>query len=404
MNQNQTAPKHTKFTLQQLVTLMSETVLARRSLLNEYSKNLELSTESLKKLKNTLTSLKAITNADHSANLLLDANKEITVDLAYEIIELEKDILFLEDGEEQFLQHLNDLHPHFNAEVIAAVEFLQEAPFTTLITDRDGTINNYCARYQTSVQSFYNALFMRRFFETLGHAVIITSAPLKNTGILDISVNSHREVLMGASKGREFLDQDGEYHHYPVSDEKNALLQKLNQELSVLLGKPEYEKFKYIGSGLQFKFGQTTVARQDINTSIEPAESDALLKLLEQKVAVLDPDGSIFRIEDTGKDVEIILTVSSDGNLKDFDKTEGVRFIADSINLPPKPVLVCGDTFSDIPLITGALEIHPQSRAIFVTTDDKLKTELMQNAAPVHVVSTPDVLVTALSFFSTKTT
>ena len=66
------------------------------------------------------------------------------------------------------------------------------------------------------------------------------------------------------------------------------------------------------------------MARQDIGKSIDEDESKALLSTLEKLTNELDPDHQNFRIEDTGLDVEIILTVETSGDgLKDFDKGDG---------------------------------------------------------------------------------
>ena len=87
-----------------------------------------------------------------------------------------------------------------------------------------------------------------------------------------------------------------------------------------------------IGSGLQKKFGQTTIARQDITDSVPSQESIEFRRTLQNLVTELDPDGQFFRIEDTGLDIEIILTVPSDASveeLTDFSKGNGVGFLND---------------------------------------------------------------------------
>jgi hypothetical protein len=53
--------------------------------------------------------------------------------------------------------------PNFRAHVSGAVEKLKSVKFGNLISDRDGTINNYCGRYLSSVQSVYNGVFLTRF-------------------------------------------------------------------------------------------------------------------------------------------------------------------------------------------------------------------------------------------------
>jgi len=162
----------------------------------------------------------------------------------------------------------------------------------------------------------------------------------------------------------------------------------------------EYEKYTLIGSGLQFKFGQTTIARQDIAGTIPEDESLKFLKHVELMVRDLDPKEENFRIEDTGKDIEIILTVKSNESdtLKDFDKGDGVDFLDNDLglNLKDGNVLICGDTASDLPVITKAIEKDANVFSIFVTKDEVLKNKFNSIANNGLVVSEPDSLVAIL--------
>ena len=145
----------------------------------------------------------------------------------------------------------------------------------------------------------------------------------------------------------------------------------------VLLQEQDYEKFNFIGSALQIKFGQTTVARQDISHSIKDDESSAFLEKVKGIVREVDPSGRNFRIEDTGLDIEIILTidvVSGDSPIKDFDKGDGLAFICSKLGIVAAKgsTLVCGDTPSDIPMLKKAMEMFEDVWAVFVTRDEKL--------------------------------
>jgi hydroxymethylpyrimidine pyrophosphatase-like HAD family hydrolase len=293
---------------------------------------------------------------------------------------------------------LSDLYPDFDDQVQAGRDLLHGVGFNCFITDRDGTINNYCARYLTSIQSIYNSLFLTRFARSKARQpVILTSAPLD--GLIDISVNPQGEIYYAASKGRECLDLGGRIRRLPISEEKQTAINVLNEQLVKLTGRPEYEKFTLIGSGLQFKFGQSTVARQDIGRSIPQAESEAFARVLESLVAGLDPDERNFRIEDTGLDVEIILTVETSGDgLKDFDKGDGVKFLNGELSLGMSrgPHLVCGDTGSDVPMLEAALELAPDTRAVYVTKNEDLKKRVLGLTDAALIVPEPDILVTIL--------
>ena len=354
--------------------------------------------EAVGSLSNALTSLRDVPEKGGRRVLSLSGDRSIALDMDYEINELRKDVFYLEKGEEAFMEYLADLHPGFDEHVAAGRELLDGLELNTLITDRDGTINNYCARYLTSIQSLYNAVFFSRFaLSRVNIPVILTSAPLE--GLIEISVNPERKIYYAASKGRECLDLEGRTRRLAVSPEKQAAVDILNARLTELTSRPEYEKFTLIGSGLQFKFGQTTVARQDIGRSVDAAESERFIALLREIVAELDPEARNFRIEDTGLDVEIILTVETacDG-LKDFDKGDGVKFLNSELDFQMfrGPHLICGDTGSDVPMLEAALELAPDTRAIYVTRNEDLARQVKGLTSNVVIVPEPDMLVTIL--------
>lgn len=347
-------------------------------------------------LANVLSSLEEVPEEDGRKRLALDRERTIGLDMGYEIDETRKDLFYLEEGEETFLEMLSDFHPGFDEFVAGGRELLGTADLHSLVTDRDGTVNNYCARYLTSIQSVYNAVFLSRFARRVRNPVILTSAPLD--GLVAISVNPEGAFHYAASKGRECLDRTGRLRRLTIPPEKQAAMDALNERLTALTARPEYERFTLIGSGLQFKFGQSTVARQDINGSIGPADSESFLATLESLVAGLDPEARNFRMEDTGLDVEIILTVEGEEGLKDFDKGDGVRFLDHELglDLAGGACLVCGDTGSDVPMLEVALSRSPDARAIFVTRNDDLMKRVNSLTGAALIVPEPDMLVTIL--------
>jgi len=349
-------------------------------------------------LANALADLEAVPEEAGRKVLILSGDRTIGLDMAYEINELRKDLLYIGQGEAAFLEFLADLHPGFTERVAAGRDLLAGLDLNTFITDRDGTINNYCARYLTSIQSVYNAAFLSRFaLNKAATPVILTSAPLE--GLIEISVNPEGRIYYAASKGRECLDLEGRVRRLGISPEKQAAIDTLNVRLSELTSRPEFEKFTLIGSGLQFKFGQTTVARQDIGRSVDEAESGAFMTVLRNLVAELDPEAMNFRIEDTGLDVEIILTVeTSNDGLKDFDKGDGVKFLNAELDFQMfrGPHLICGDTASDVPMFEAALELAPDTRAIYVTRNEDLAKRVRGLSVNVEIVPEPDMLVAIL--------
>lgn len=324
------------------------------------------------------------------------------LDFDYEIGELEKDLVFLEKGEQGLLGYLAELHPGFEEELAAAAQFCStmHLPLDSLISDRDGTVNNYCGRYLSSIQSAYNAVFLSRFAKSaVRQAVLLTSAPLSDGGLVDLTVSPPGTFLLAGSKGREYLDKQGRRGALAVEVDKQRSLEKLNRRLTRLLQDPRYQLFGLIGSGLQFKFGQTTIARQDIHASIPESESQEFAAVIQELIREIDPSGRDFRTEDTGKDIEIILTVEGDSGLKDFDKGDGVLFLDAQLGLGlhTGEHLVCGDTSSDVRMVTAVAEKTPDQWTIFVTGDPELQQRVRQVCDRTHFVSKPDVLVCLLN-------
>ncbi|MBL0717361.1 MAG: hypothetical protein JJV89_04865 [Desulfosarcina sp.] len=360
--------------------------------------------EQINSLKNALFSLETIPSEGIKRRLLLDDVKEIEVDLAYEIEELKKDIFYLENGEKKFCGYLETIHSGFAEQVEAGVKKMESLDFNCFITDRDGTINNYCGRDRSSIQSVYNAVFVTRFAKhKTANPIIITSAPLKDPGIVDVSVNPENAIIYAASKGREFIDLNGSRRTYPIEKNKQQLINKLNKKLSDILVNPELEKFTLIGSGLQLKFGQTTIARQDISGAIPDDESDKFLELVKKIVSDIDPDGNNFKIEDTGLDIEIILTIEdSQSGPKDFDKGDAVRYLDAELDLSMSqgPHLICGDTASDIPMIEAAIEQTQETWTVFVTKNKTLAEKVSATCSNAVIVPEPDMLVGILACLS----
>jgi len=391
-------------TLRQFYNLMAATRDVRSKMVENLFKDQPVEQSSITSLKNALFSLEGIPSEDGLKILYIDNSKKIGARLLYEISELKKDIFFFQNTEKQFIEYIENLHEGFIEQVNDGIEKFQGLNFNCFITDRDGTINNYCGRYISSVQAVYNSVFLTRFAkEKASNPIIITSAPLKNPGLVDVSVNPDKTFIYAASKGREYIDLNGERKTYPIEENKQRLLDSLNKRLSDLVKKPSFEMYSMIGSGLQFKFGQTTIARQDIRKSIPESDSEEFLDKIRHIVRETDPDQANFKIEDTGLDIEIILTIEDSlSGAKDFNKADGVNFLDDALklNMTKGPHLVCGDTSSDVPLIEAAIEKTSDTWAVFVTENSELSAKVKDTCPNSFIVTQPDILVTILGLLS----
>ena len=382
--------------------------MVRRRIVELYYKKRPVPPELIHSLHNFLHLLVHIPKKDGKCSFVVDEQRIVHADITYEIEELKKDIYFLEHPETEFYGYLEQLHTGFSHQIEQVESVLKDVNITTFITDRDGTVNNYCGRYRSSIQSIYNAVFLTCFATRRArNSIILTSAPLDNGGVVDMSVNPEGIFVYAGSKGREYLDKRGARNQLPVEEEKQKRLDALNARLAELVKDQKYELFSLIGSGLQFKFGQTTIARQDIYNSVPEQESEDFLNIVKTMVCENDPEGEYFRIEDTGKDIEIILTVQSTQkpyNGKDFDKGDGVLFLNSRLGLHLEEGinLICGDTRSDIPMVQASMEQTENTWTVFVTENPSLQQEVRQVCPNSLFVSQPDALVTLFNNLGQK--
>lgn len=332
--------------------------------------------------------------------LALPDGRPLAVDLAREREELRKDLIYLRHGREALFEHLAGRIGGFHEHVESGMRFLGERRFNCFFTDRDGTVQAYHGRYATSVQSAFSAFFLCRFARArTRRPVMLTSAPLRGPGILDVTAIPSGVFAYGASKGREYLDPAGNRGTLPLAPDEKARLAELERRLRRLVHDPRYEIFTLIGSGLQCKYGQITVARQDMDGSVAESLSMEFSRAVRGLVEELDPHGRHWRIEDTGLDLEIILTIlDGEGGVKDFDKGDAVAYLDRAMGLAVDhgPHLVCGDTAADIPMVLAAAAHGAETLAVFVGCGEDGPGSVREALPQALFLPHPDVLAALL--------
>ena len=387
--------------------LMDESRMIRRDMATSYLKKMVQPThlEFLKRIAATLCT--APRDQEGVLHLRDEQGRSVLVKDDYETSELQKDILFFEQGEVRFLQYLSELHTGFGEELQQVCDFLGSEPYDAFFTDRDGTVNNYCGRYRSSVQSAYNAVYLSRFGRTVRQTpVILTAAPLMETGIRELCVMPEPLFLLAGSKGGEYCSFEGQRLSRPLPAGVVEAMEALNARLEELLQHPENQVFTQIGSGFQKKLGETTLSYQDVFGSIPERDSRRFSEAVHRIVSDMRSDGHSIRVEDTGKDLELIPASSSEADgghsngdeLSHFTKGDGLRFLVQELKLllTGKRVLVCGDTESDLPMVEAALSLGGEVSTVFATSDKDLRRRVRETGARCEFVSTPDVLVAAL--------
>ena len=379
----------------------------RRSIVSALLANETTEDQYISQLKKTENQLRAIPKAGNFYKLKTYDDDHVLLELDYELGEIKKDSIYLEQGQQALENHLSTIHTDFKKQVNEGVHFLRDKQFDHFVTDRDGTIANYCGRYQSSIQAIYNAMYLSDFAKVIpGKRIILSAAPLYHIGLLAISIQPKAEYVFAGSKGREFVDINGDKFYYSIDEKQEKKLKQLNQAIEKVLEKKEFSTFRYIGSGLQYKFGQTTLAHQDKNTSIAQERSLQLRKIIDQLVKDLDPDAHFFNMVDTGKDLEITLTYKKEGQdqAEEFDKGHGLNFLIRKLKMEiyGKKILICGDTASDLPMLQAAKDLQASVTCIFVTTDNALKKQVKKICPDALIVNSPDILVTILKRFATS--
>eukprot|EP00930_Biecheleria_cincta_P045606 TRINITY_DN31434_c0_g1_i1.p1 TRINITY_DN31434_c0_g1~~TRINITY_DN31434_c0_g1_i1.p1 ORF type:complete len:1398 (-),score=227.92 TRINITY_DN31434_c0_g1_i1:209-4372(-) len=237
-------------------------------------------------------------------------------------------------------------------------------PFRNLITDRDGTTNNYCDRYASSVQSIYNAAWLSNFARyCVDNAMVVTAAPLGGRpsaeGLLELCVAPRGFFTYTGSKGREYFSDATQQllEAERLPKEQRELVEELHRRILALCQQQGNTKFMGIGSGLQRKFGEVTMARNDPAGTVPEPESRRFMAAVRRVKEELDPDGTSLDLHDTGTDMEIFPRVMGGRPL--FDKGDGVMRLDQKLGLhvAEGPNIVCGDTGSDLPMVIAALRL-----------------------------------------------
>ncbi|MFN2311240.1 MAG: trehalose 6-phosphate synthase [Spirochaetia bacterium] len=392
--------------------LMDESAMIRRTMADYYLAHMAQPThlEFLKRIATTI--LNAPRDQEGLLKLKDEEGRSVLIKDDYETTELQKDIYFFEQGEALFLNYLSEIHPGFGEELKQLYDFLGSEPYDVFLTDRDGTVNNYCGRYRSSVQSAYNAVYLSRFGKTVRQTpVILTSAPLMEAGIRELCVIPEPLYVLAGSKGGEYSTFEGPRVARSIPAPVAEAMDSLNGKIEELLHHPANRIFTQIGSGCQKKLGETTVAYQDVFGSIPEQDSRRFIDEVHKIVSDLSSEGHDIRIEDTGKDLELIpgsgggadaghTNAGHAGSAQHghFTKGDGVKFLVEELGLDiaGKRILVCGDTEADLAMVETAMSLGGEVSTVFVTNDKDLRRRVYETGARCEFVSSPDVLVTGL--------
>uniref|UniRef100_A0A7E4UZC4 alpha,alpha-trehalose-phosphate synthase (UDP-forming) n=1 Tax=Panagrellus redivivus TaxID=6233 RepID=A0A7E4UZC4_PANRE len=334
-------------------------------------------------------------------------------DIKTEIDEFEKDLNFIKYvtsddvyNVEQFINSLQEYHPEsrdkYREEVIALGDMFTDADhFNFFFTDRDGTLKLYSCSYPASVQPAYSGVIQAQFARRCAQTcAIVTTAPMMQIGVLDVSTIPEGYYFFGASAGREwFIDPSTKFKDQSIPEADLELLDRVFLAISLLLEDPNLKHFAWVGSGLQKHYGHLTVAKQDANQSIKKTQSDEIVSKVHKIVKEIDPTGQTLSLKETETDMKIYLRERETGDI--FDKGQGILLLVDHIKCDLKvgTILVCGDSETDLPMLRVCLDANAEGTyTVWVTRNDELK-ETVRSLCEAHnnknyvFVSCPEVLL-----------
>lgn len=336
---------------------------------------------------------------DGLTDLLLGEDQSLHLNLSEETTQLENDVLYLEEGREALFKHLAKHRHGFRDAVRRALRELAPVSVRLLLCQAGALLRAPGQCRATAVQPAWNAVALGRFAAARAEsAVLWSAAPLSGPGLADACTLPRQAFALAASMGRQIVDATGREHACPLPLDQAARLESFNARLAMLLADPDWLAFAYIGSGLQFRRGETVVARQDCRVSVDEEASLALLEHIHNIVDAVDPEREHFRVEDDGHDVRISPTAGGQPG-QDFSPHEGLDLVASalSLDLNQGPHLLCCGGASGLELLE-ALSAHTTAvRCLFVTDREDHGRKARELCPQTAVVEHPDIAAAVFS-------
>mmetsp|Transcript_111632 Transcript_111632/g.316067 ORF Transcript_111632/g.316067 Transcript_111632/m.316067 type:complete len:324 (-) Transcript_111632:313-1284(-) len=203
---------------------------------------------------------------------------------------------------------------------------------------------------------------------------------------MELSVTPRNMFTYTGSKGREYFNYSTQRVRVveELSREQGELIEELHRRLAELCGEPGNTKFMGIGSGLQRKFGEVTMARNDPAGTVPEPESRRFMAAVRGVVDEFEQEGGGLDLHDTGTDIEIFPRTLSSGRAS-FDKGDGVQCLDQKLQLHVSegPNIICGDTSSDVAMIVAALRLMCGDRMVEVW-ESRLQAEESERAGPLQ--------------------
>jgi len=391
---------HPLDSLNDLTTLLAGTVALRQQAVAAILAGRPVPAAVPAAMAQALADLEEALDREDRAELDLGDDQTLLLDLSEETRQMQNDVTYLEQGREALLKQLAKKHHGFRDAVRRGLKEVAGHGLNVLLYDYDTALRMPGQRFATAVQPAWNAVALTRFaMARARQPVLWTEAPLSGPGITGLAVVPPHTFAYAASLGREYRDAEGHESAAPLSREKTELLASINARLAMLLADPSWRPFAFVGSGIQFRQGETIIARQDDLASIHEDASLALLEHVHDIVDAVDPERLHFRVEDDGQDVAITPTATSQDLWREFTPVGGLR-TADTalgLNLAQGPHLICCGGPWGLVLLEALTAFTADISCIFITDRDDLGRQAMERCPKTTVVAHPDIAAAIVS-------
>jgi hypothetical protein len=385
--------------LEDLTALLADTATQRRQAASAILAGRPVPADSIASLQRARDVLDNAVDRDGLTDLPLGEDQSLRLDLSEERTQLHNDILYLEEGREALFKHLARHRHGFREATRRALRELAPVNVRLLLCQAGALLRAPGQCRATAVQPAWNAVALGRFAAArAAQAVVWSAAPLSGPGLAEACTLPGQAFVLAASLGRQIVDTAGREHACPLPLDQAARLESFNARLAMLLADPDWLAFAYVGSGLQFRRGETVVARQDCRASIDEDASLALLEHIHDIVDAVDPEREHFRVEDDGRDVRVSPTAGGEPG-QDFSPHEGLELLAGalSLDLHQGPHLLCCGGASGLELLE-ALSAHTAAvRCLFVTDREDHGRKAKELCPQTAVVDHPDIAAAVFS-------
>jgi hypothetical protein len=313
-----------------------------------------------------------------------------------ELNTLQAEIAFL-DSKESWLNALHKGELNINKQVKEGLKWFAGKKNLKVVADRDGSLLPLKTFYWTSVQSAAHAITMHRFIEHHCNWLLwLSSAPLNNIGIEDLTITRSPRLAIAGDNGAQFKSPSGEYFEQSTEKDFRKIMDAIFDEIIELTDDDQYSVFRLINPGIQKFSNRLVLTVRDNEKEIPEDLSNNFRDKLINIVKKVDPNKKTIRFFPY-RNLLFVFPTKDKGLIT--NKADGLNWILSQYPYDIKTgnLLVIGDSKADVYLLKKALQINQNTSAIFVTRDNGVIKQVKNMCPNALIVNTPEILIEIIS-------